>query len=939
MRTDEVELGFRRRRIEQIIEAYSATGDLDALVADAESKRAADRPQALEIRDGFMASRDAESFKLAMDSWARQKPHFGFGGPNGAMFLNQLVNDSEEAAIATLLSRLLTPPADEGSASKAIGELVDHTERLREQGSAAAVGRVPYLLSWFWALERPSEWPVIWPSAERALQTLGFLPSGHATLSQDDRYVEFKRVLDSLGGGTALEQILGWVGSERPRLGLDITVSDRVARAGALEVEVDESSSAERRDAYELNRTNVEVLLATVRHAGEQLAPTVEAAVGYPVKARVPGPYWVPERERLRQDAWVAFRPRLDVPTAGLRLVVGSEGVSFGLYTYHRSNGAGYAEWAVRTLSGSEPEGTSWLQYGPWGSGPPEERPSAVLLGRRLGLEVAADADDLARFVHDTCLLLKPALEAVIGGEASVVAPAFQTEPVSTEDFAGLKEEFIAETGYPSADDLANQQARGRMAELLAREALPALPIDEFRRMYNSSAYGNPGPQSILNTELRDGGDEAYNRVLQAIDHLLWDEETDLGARIDRVLDERDLGLRGFKEAVIMKLLAIADPDNVLPVFPFAGDRGKAAMLRMLDLAVPPLSASAGSRQVESNGALRGVGETLFPGDPWAQTRFFFWLLDREGDGAGADVEPESSIADALTEAAADLHLPVSFLERIVGLLRQHRQVIFYGPPGTGKTFVAMKLAEALAPDPGQRAIVQFHASTSYEDFFEGYRPDPTVEGEMRYRLTPGPLRTLAEEAAATPNQPHILVIDEINRADLARVLGELLFLLEYRKTKMSTLYRPGEPFELPENLWVIGTMNTADRSIALVDVALRRRFQFVPFILDDREENPIAGLLRQWAGPDKAWVADLVDAVNQQLRRDLGGDHLLLGPTYFMLDQIDKDSLRQVWAYQIEPLIEDLFFGEPERARPYRFEAVWARYGPPAAERQATAE
>ena len=179
------------------------------------------------------------------------------------------------------------------------------------------------------------------------------------------------------------------------------------------------------------------------------------------------------------------------------------------------------------------------------------------------------------------------------------------------------------------------------------------------------------------------------------------------------------------------------------------------------------------------------------------------------------------------------------------------------------------------------------------------------------------------------------MVIDEINRGNLPRVLGELLFLLEYRGERVQTLYRPDTPFSLPENLWFIGTMNTADRSIALVDAALRRRFHFVPFFPDS---GAIAGLLGRWLARENqpAWVSQLVDSVNDELKDDLAGSHLLLGPSHFMKRYgstagEQQERLRRIWEYNIEPFIEDQFFGDPDRIRHYRFAGVYARHGPAA--------
>ena len=157
------------------------------------------------------------------------------------------------------------------------------------------------------------------------------------------------------------------------------------------------------------------------------------------------------------------------------------------------------------------------------------------------------------------------------------------------------------------------------------------------------------------------------------------------------------------------------------------------------------------------------------------------------------------------------------------------------------------------------------------------------------------------------------MVIDEINRANLPRVLGELLYLLEYRDEWTQTQYRPVEGFVLPSNLWFIATMNTADRSIALIDAAMRRRFHFVPFFPN---RAPTQRLLRRWAqrnAPEQAWVAEMLDGVNGELEQALGGDHLLIGPSHFMKLGLDVEGLRRIWKYNIEPLIEDQLFGRQD--------------------------
>jgi 5-methylcytosine-specific restriction enzyme B len=207
-----------------------------------------------------------------------------------------------------------------------------------------------------------------------------------------------------------------------------------------------------------------------------------------------------------------------------------------------------------------------------------------------------------------------------------------------------------------------------------------------------------------------------------------------------------------------------------------------------------------------------------------------------------------------MQQLADDLLIDIEFIREARRLLQDKRQLLFYGPPGTGKTFVALRFAEFLVHDKGGEVdIVQFHPSYAYEDFVEGFRPAQTAGGQPGFELRDGPLKRLAASAAASPDAPHILIIDEINRGNIAKVFGELYFLLEYRAREISLQYS-AQPFELPKNLWIIGTMNTADRSIALVDAALRRRFYFQPFFPD---RPPVGGCcdagsrasILDWAG------------------------------------------------------------------------------------------
>ena len=284
--------------------------------------------------------------------------------------------------------------------------------------------------------------------------------------------------------------------------------------------------------------------------------------------------------------------------------------------------------------------------------------------------------------------------------------------------------------------------------------------------------------------------------------------------------------------------------------------------------------------------------------------------------GIGATVDPQRvttpsaepvRLPEVTDKLADDLLLPKEWLQETVELLAEKRQVVFYGPPGTGKTFVAKRLAEHLAGVDDVR-LVQFHPSYSYEDFFEGFRPRISAEGQLGFQLVSGPFRRLVEAARDDPAHPHVLVIDEINRGNLAKVFGELYFLLEYRDEPIELLYSPEDTdFRLPENVFLIGTMNTADRSIALVDAAMRRRFAFQAFFPG---RYPIRDLLRAWLQREQLPTrpADLLDELNVRI----ADEDFAIGPSYLMTTRVGSEAgLERIWRTAILPLLEEHYFGQ----------------------------
>jgi hypothetical protein len=261
------------------------------------------------------------------------------------------------------------------------------------------------------------------------------------------------------------------------------------------------------------------------------------------------------------------------------------------------------------------------------------------------------------------------------------------------------------------------------------------------------------------------------------------------------------------------------------------------------------------------------------------------------------------------------------WLERARGLLGLKRQLILQGVPGTGKTHVARHLARLLAGGRDECIrLVQFHPAYSYEEFVEGIKVrSVTVDGrsDVTYPVEDGLLCAFAEAASRRPAEPHVLLIDEINRGNLPRIFGELLYLLEYREQAVC-LPCSRRSFRLPGNLYLVATMNAADRSVALIDQALRRRFSFL-------EMPPDTGVLARWlqahvpaAGTAFAErVLLLFERLNARLRADLGPQGQI-GHSYFMVPDLDEARLRIVWQHHVRPLLEEHFAGQPARLAAY---------------------
>jgi DNA polymerase III delta prime subunit len=267
-----------------------------------------------------------------------------------------------------------------------------------------------------------------------------------------------------------------------------------------------------------------------------------------------------------------------------------------------------------------------------------------------------------------------------------------------------------------------------------------------------------------------------------------------------------------------------------------------------------------------------------------------------------------------LPTLAAELAYPTAIVEGWLRALARKGQLILSGPPGVGKTFTARALARHLAEaGDGFFELVQFHAAYSYEDFVQGLRPHNQPGGQLAFRMEAGHFVDFCRRAAHRQGEC-VLVVDEINRANVARVFGELLYLLEYRDESIR-LAGGERPFQIPANVRLIGTMNSADRSIAMVDFALRRRFAFV-------ELTPNSAILRDFHAKRATGFAvepliNLVEQVNQAI----GDPAYALGYSYFLRTDLAA-TLFEIWQMEVEPYLAEYFFDQPERLNEFR----WAR-------------
>ena len=285
-------------------------------------------------------------------------------------------------------------------------------------------------------------------------------------------------------------------------------------------------------------------------------------------------------------------------------------------------------------------------------------------------------------------------------------------------------------------------------------------------------------------------------------------------------------------------------------------------------------------------------------------------LVGLQLEEGGAIVLPNNPAYPA-AECARESGFSVEDIEQWVRAINRKGQAIFYGAPGTGKTFIADKLARHLIGNGnGFADLIQFHPAYSYEDFIEGIRP-ATEGGQLSYSPAAGRFLDFCKKAEERDGIC-VLIIDEINRANLSRVFGELMYLLEYRDQEM--VLAGGTKFRIPNNVRIIGTMNTADRSIALVDHALRRRFSFIP--LSPRYE--VIESFHEVTDFDPSELIKVLKSVNALIN----DKHYHIGISFFLREDL-RGEIADIWNLEIEPYLEEFFFDQQEKMEQFRWSKI----------------
>ncbi|MBW1947528.1 MAG: AAA family ATPase [Deltaproteobacteria bacterium] len=409
--------------------------------------------------------------------------------------------------------------------------------------------------------------------------------------------------------------------------------------------------------------------------------------------------------------------------------------------------------------------------------------------------------------------------------------------------------------------------------------------LAHFEKM-QAEAFINRTPAEELRRHVRDllyGGEDLGTRLKRFLE---W-------ARLEPIPETNQK--KGLTPGVASYLLAMSNPQQ----YPFCKPRA-------YDSAVAEL---LGKDKIKRDKVARILHCQEF------YSKILAFLKAEYGleDGNLLDVHSMFYCFTELWERPGSPPPPPPHYGSLYELLTEKHNLVLYGPPGTGKTREAIRLGNWWKNTFGPDTVSQitFHPSYSYEDFIEGFRP--TGDGS-RFELREGIFKKLCRRAAAAENKKFLIIIDEINRGDVARILGELITILEGDKRgEVYSIILPqsGERFFVPENLYVLGTMNTADKSISLMDLAIRRRFLFFYFPPDPDVLDKGKDFLDEI---ENIRLSRLLVGLNQRLM-DVGVDRdRVLGHSFFMISAETPNPLRVLKnriQYEIIPLIEEYCYAD----------------------------
>ncbi len=291
------------------------------------------------------------------------------------------------------------------------------------------------------------------------------------------------------------------------------------------------------------------------------------------------------------------------------------------------------------------------------------------------------------------------------------------------------------------------------------------------------------------------------------------------------------------------------------------------------------------------------------------------WFADEDEDGDEETIRPAIPTYSA-EQFLKDVFMDKSAYDTLVGLVRKKKNIILQGAPGVGKTYTAKRLAYSMMGSKDQERImmVQFHQSYSYEDFIEGFRPTNTGNG---FEIKKGSFYLFCRKAADDLENEYFFIIDEINRGNLSKIFGELFMLIENDKrgNSLQLLYSD-EKFFVPQNVYIIGMMNTADRSLAMLDYALRRRFAF--FDITPGFES--SGFREYRAALSSSKFNQLIECtkrLNEEITRDESlGEGFCIGHSYFCnLTEATDDALNDIVNYELAPLLKEYWYDDRTKA------------------------